>query len=272
MRRLGRAGALIAGFVLAGGWIVGAIVSGHLSPGTREPLLDGVLPVQPYRWVDPPPDLAASNRQPFGKELQLRLGPKGSEADVLTTPDNQLNVFFDAGTFAPAPGQTSVLATAEPFAPGAVSPPPDDLSVLGNVYKLQFLYEPSEEPIRRPAKPFQVLLTYPVRPNSTTTAHNLAWTKDGTTWVTKLQGDSLPNQQSFGRVDGPGYVAILGIASALPTPPAAEGGPSGALKVVVLVVAGASVLIAIGWYVRGSRRDAAVLATHDREEKDEGPD
>jgi hypothetical protein len=44
------------------------------------------------------------------------------------------------------------------------------------------------------------------------------------------------------------------------------------LKVVVLVVAGASVLIAIGWYVRGNRRDTALLAADDRKEEDDKPD
>jgi hypothetical protein len=72
-------------------------------------------------------------------------------------------------------------------------------------------------------------------------------------------------------VNGPGYVAILAIESALPTPPD-RGASSNVLKVVVIVVAGASVLIAIGWYVRGNRRDTALLAAHDREEPDEKPD
>jgi hypothetical protein len=271
VRRLGRAGAMFAGVTLAGAWIAGAIVSSHLSPGARAPLLDGVLPIQSYRWVDPPPELADSNRQPFGKELHLRLGPDGSEENVLTTPDNQLNVFFDAGAFAPARGQTDVLVGAEPFAPSAVSAPPNDLSILGNVYRLQFSYEPSGDPIRKPATPFQVLLVYPVTPNASTTGHNIAWTGDGSTWITELRGTTnLPaTQQSFGRVEGPGYVAVLGIESALPARPDQEGGTGGTLKVVVLVVAAASVLIAIGWYVRGSRRDTALLASHDPQEEDD---
>jgi hypothetical protein len=269
VKRLGRTGALVAGLALAGTWIAGAVVSGHLSPGARGPLLDGTVPIQPYRWVDPPPELAASNRQPFGEEVQLPLGPEGSEAVVLTTPDGQLNVFFDAGTFASARGQSAVRAEAEPFAPSTISTPPGGLSVLGNVYRLQFSYEPSGEPIPRPARPFQVLLTYPVALNAPTTGHNMAWTKDGSTWVTELRGSNLPGtQQAFARIEGPGYVAILGIASALPTP-ADEGGLGGALKVVVLVVAGASVLIAVGLYFRGGRRDAELLAAYDGEEDEE---
>jgi hypothetical protein len=115
-----------------------------------------------------------------------------------------------------------------------------------------------------------VLLVYPATPNASTTKHHIAWTADGKTWVTELKGTtSLPaTQQSFGRVDGPGYVAILGIESALPSPPG-QGGSGGVLKVVVLVLAGASVLIAIGWYVRGNRRDAALLAATDREDEDQ---
>lgn len=273
VRRLRREGALIAGLALAAAWVAGAIVSSHLSPGSPGPLLDGILPIQSYRWVDPPPELADSNKQPFAKELRLNLGSDGSEEGVLTTPDNQLNMFFDAGAFAPARGQADVLVSAEPFAPSVVSEPPGDLSILGNVYRLQFTYQPSGDRIRTPATPFQVLLVYPSVPNASTAKHNIAWTADGKTWVTELRGTtSLPaTQQSFGRVDGPGYVAILAIESALPTPPD-QGSSGGVLKAVVLLVAGASVLIAIGWYVRGNRRDTALLAAHDREEEDDGPD
>jgi hypothetical protein len=165
-----------------------------------------------------------------------------------------------------------VLATAEPLAPSAVSVPPDDLSILGNVYRLQFSYQPSGDAIREPAHAFQVLLVYPVTPNAATSSHDLAWTADGLTWVTKLRGTSLPTtQQSFGRVEGAGYVAILGAQSALPAPPA-DSRSGGVLKVVVLVLAGAAVLVTIGWYVRGSRRDAAVLAEHDRALEDDEPD
>jgi hypothetical protein len=266
--RRGRAGAFVAGLAIAGVWIVGAIVSARLSPAARAPLLDGILPIQSYRWVDPPPALADTNRQPFGATADIRLGANGSESTVLTTADGQVNVFFDAGTFANAPKQTAVHAEIEPLAPSTVAAPPGNLTVLGNVYRLTFTYVPSGDTIRSPATPFQVLLVYPSTPGGSTTGHHVAWTKDGTTWVTKLRGSNLAGtQQSFARVESPGYVAVLGTPSALPTGNA--GGGSRTLQLLVVVLAGASALLAVAWYVLGVRRDRALLATLEDDE-DEG--
>lgn len=268
MRAAPRTRALATGLAVAAAWVGGAILSAHLSPAARSPLLDGVLPIQSYRWVDPPLELADANRPPFGQTADLRLGQKGSESTVLTTADGQVNVFFDAGTFADAPRQTAVHVELEPLAPDAVAAPPDDLSVQGNVYRLQFTYEPSGDVIREPATAFQVLLVYPATPNASTTGHDVAWTEDGTTWVTDLPGKSLGGtQQAFARIDGPGYVAVLGTTSTLPGPTGSS--ESRGLQTVVLVLAGACALLAIGWYVRGARRDARLLAASEDDDEDD---
>jgi hypothetical protein len=60
---------------------------------------------------------------------------------------------------------------------------------------------------------------------------------------------------------------VLGTPSALPTGNA--GGGSRTLQLLVVVLAGASALLAVAWYVLGVRRDRALLATLEDDE-DEG--
>ena len=56
--------ALLAGVGIVLLYLAGAAVSGRASILARRPLLDGLAPPTPYRWVNPPPDLAAGLRLP----------------------------------------------------------------------------------------------------------------------------------------------------------------------------------------------------------------
>ncbi|HXQ57078.1 MAG TPA: hypothetical protein VOA19_14935 [Actinomycetes bacterium] len=47
-------------------YLAGAVVSGRASILARRPLLDGLAPPTPYRWVHPPAELAAGNKPPAG--------------------------------------------------------------------------------------------------------------------------------------------------------------------------------------------------------------
>ena len=69
-----------------------AALSGHLSPLARGPLLDGIGPPQDYRWVNPPPDLAANNQPPSSGVFPIALDPNGSRPATPVTSDNQVTV------------------------------------------------------------------------------------------------------------------------------------------------------------------------------------
>jgi hypothetical protein len=49
------------GLAAAATFVLGAWMSGALSPLARRPILDGAATL-PYRWVSPPPDLASTNK------------------------------------------------------------------------------------------------------------------------------------------------------------------------------------------------------------------
>ena len=59
-----RSRALGAGLAVVIVYAATAILSGHLSPLSSGPLLDGLAPPTAYRWVEPPPELAATNQKP----------------------------------------------------------------------------------------------------------------------------------------------------------------------------------------------------------------
>ena len=70
--------ALGAGVAIALVYTATAVLSGHLSPLARRPLLDGLAPPTAYRWVQPPPELAATNQKPTPGRFVVKLGNAGS--------------------------------------------------------------------------------------------------------------------------------------------------------------------------------------------------
>ena len=70
--------ALLAGVGIVVLYLAGAAVSGRASILARRPLLDGLAPPTPYRWVSPPPDLAASNKPPASTRFTVELTANGS--------------------------------------------------------------------------------------------------------------------------------------------------------------------------------------------------
>jgi hypothetical protein len=74
MRNRARVRAAALGAAAVGVYLAGALVSGNLSVTARRPLLDGVTPPPPYRYVSPPPE-ATTKEKPASAELTINLGP-----------------------------------------------------------------------------------------------------------------------------------------------------------------------------------------------------
>ena len=131
--------ALGAGVAIALVYAATAVLSGYLSPLARRPLLDGFAPPTAYRWIEPPPELAATNQKPTPGRFEAKLGNAGSETSVFTTGDAQVTLIFPEGSFANAEGQRSVKITVEPL-PSSIAHPDDPLTVVGNVYLVEATY------------------------------------------------------------------------------------------------------------------------------------
>ena len=142
--------ALLAGIGIAVLYLAGAALSGRASPLTRRPLLDGLAPPVPYRWVKPPPDLAASNKPPASLRASVKLTATGSQIGAFATSDGQFNLVLSEGAVPARAGQTSVAVSIDPVDPATLGPAPPGLIVAGNAYRIQAAYRPSGGPKARP--------------------------------------------------------------------------------------------------------------------------
>jgi len=239
-----RARALGAGVALAIVYAAGAVLSGHLSPLARRPLLDGLAPPTAYRWVEPPPALAPTNKEPTPLSLQVDLTSKGSETAVPTTDDAQVTLILPKGAFAAAKGQRSVDVTVEPVGPSTVSAPDPPLHVIGNVYRLGATYAPSGKKAELQVLS-TVVLVYPLLANDHG-AHTVIWSRTGERWE-PLKTDDLPSiQQAGGDLTGIGYVAVAGQPAAPTAGGSSEGGSS---ATTIAIVAGLVVLAAVAAFL-----------------------
>ncbi len=228
----------------------GAALSGHLSPLARRPLLDGLAPPTPYRWVEPPVELVTSNEPPSSGRFKIRLGPEGSRTSVMTTDDAQVTWIAPKGSFGFAEGQRAVEITIEPLAPSAVAEPEPPLEIAGNVYLLEAAYRPSGDPAPL-TMDSTIVLVYPLLSNDHG-GHTVLASGTGAEW-TALQTSDLPSiQQADAELDIVGYVAVARTGSPSPSPPASGGGTSVG---TILVSSAIAVLTFVAVYlIFGARR------------------
>ena len=235
-----RSRALGAGLTVVIVYAATAILSGHLSPLARRPLLDGLAPPTAYRWVEPPPELAATNQKPTPGTFTVDLGSDGSKTAVFTTDDAQVTVILPAGSFADAEGQRTVEVTVEPLA-GATAHPDDPLNVVGNVYLVGATYQPSGDAAKL-ATPANVVMVYPLLANDHG-SHSIIWSRSGERWKA-LETDDLPSiAQAGADIDELGYLSVAG----QPASPTGGSGTSGGASSVatIAIVAGLIVLAVI---------------------------
>ncbi len=124
-------------------------------------LFDGMVPPQPYRWVHPPANLAATNQPPLSGEGDIPLSATGSEARSVPTGDGQAIVIFAKDGVAPREGESSLKVKVTPLDPATLPPAPAARRIDGNAYRIDAVYAASGQPaVLR--KPITVDLRYPI--------------------------------------------------------------------------------------------------------------
>jgi hypothetical protein len=232
-----------AGLAIVALYAWSAWFSGQLSPLARRPLLDGLAPPTPYRWVDPPPELASTNLVPAPGTFRVELGNRGNVTAVLTTTDAQVTLILPKGSFAPAERERAVEVSIEPLGASSIDPPPPPFEILGNVYRLDSTYIPSDEPAELAAEA-RVVLTYPFSTGAHP-GHTIIHSSDGASWIA-IDTNDLPSiQQADAPIDSLGYVAVARDTTATtPVPTNDEGSPVATIAIavglVVLAVAAAA--------------------------------
>jgi hypothetical protein len=118
---------LLAAALLGGAAVLYAVTAWSVRPG----FYDGLAPPSPYRWVSPPPSLAAGNQAPLaGHGVDPVLG--GSTAPFTTyTNDGQVIISFLPASFRVTPGTQSVTIR---ITPEASYPTPTGFTPATNVY------------------------------------------------------------------------------------------------------------------------------------------
>jgi hypothetical protein len=247
MRRGRQVDAAALGLAVALAYLVGAALSGSLSPLARRPLLDGFAPPPPYRWVRPPPALAASNKPPSRGRAVVRLTASGSEVTAVATDDGQANLLLlGAGAVPSSPGQRSVTITLQPLDPATLGPVPAGLLVVGNAYRVRAVYQPSGTPVTLGGGT-TVALVYPLLsvPVSSPFAYIVLTSKDGMTW-TRQPSHAAPAVHQVTAPLGGGSYAVVAV------PPGHAGQAAARHRVVLIGLAVAVLLatVAVAWLGR----------------------
>ncbi|HXN00756.1 MAG TPA: hypothetical protein VN973_02575, partial [Candidatus Dormibacteraeota bacterium] len=128
---------------LALGLAAAAVLHGRLA---GPPVYDGIIvPPDPYRWESPPPNLRAGNKAPLPGEATLPVANGQVAGGGVQTGDNQVVIYFGAGTFkAPAGTQTVKCTIAPDPNPPA---PPTGVEIRGNVYRIGCVAQPAGTPV-----------------------------------------------------------------------------------------------------------------------------
>ena len=111
--------------------LVGAALVQLLGLGAP-PLYDGVVPVDPYRWLNPPPGRAGDAK---GSTANIPISGGRSPLVAVATPEQppQAQIFAAPGTLVLPPGTTTIKVSIAPIPPVGS---PTDGHIAGNVYHI----------------------------------------------------------------------------------------------------------------------------------------
>lgn len=226
-----------------------------LAPLPGPPLYDGVIPVDAYRWLSPPP---GQHGGATGTSVVLPVSGSSSPLITLATAEvpPQASLFAQPGALTMPAGTTSLTVSITPVPPDA---PPSDGHIAGNVYRITVATQ-AGEPVTAPASAeVTVVLRHPditVSDAAVSLLTNGAWQplKSDPT----LAGSFVAIVTTFGDFalispgPGPSSAAVASSGGATAAPATTAPSPTGVVSVpptgpgipTVTIVAGiASVLV-----------------------------
>jgi hypothetical protein len=227
-------------------YLAGAVVSGRASILARRPLLDGLAPPTPYRWVNPPPEQAANNKPPASTRFTVELTAQGSRLGAFSTSDGQINLVLSEGAIPARPGQTGVEVAVDPIDPATLGPAPSGLIVAGNAYRIQASYRPSGRKVETLGGQSSVGLVYPLLATAVADpgGHQVLSSAAGQAWEALQSTDTPGTHQVSARLARTGYI-IVGV-----TPSAAGSGSDPRNRILLIGTAVAVVIVAAAVVLR----------------------
>ncbi len=168
---------LVCGLVAVAAYLLIALVVG--GPQARPILYDGLVPLDPYRWVSllpitwgSAPALAGVGSLPFTAD--------GSSPGSIATGDGQAVAVFPKDAVAPQDGEPSMHVTITPLHPRRAPPMPANLRIDGNAYRIEAWYAASGRPVAV-RRPVTILLSYPLHAEQILVRTEAEWTAIPTT-------------------------------------------------------------------------------------------
>jgi hypothetical protein len=202
------------------------------------PLFDGFAPPPSYEFVDPPPFFAAGNTQPGDVVRSIALGPAGSAAAGVATPDGQFVIDLARGAIAPRAGATSVMVEITPVAPKRLAALPNGSRADGNAYRIDMAYQPTGERVSRFAKPGTMLVETPELANA------LLRSSDGKAWTpTAARSVGQKGLSMSSELTAPGHYLATTTLPELAAASAGSGGSHTSSIVLGIVVALVALLL-----------------------------
>ncbi|HVF13234.1 MAG TPA: hypothetical protein VM942_01475, partial [Acidimicrobiales bacterium] len=225
-----------------------------LSDRPFRPLFDGLAPPLPYRWVNPPREVARDNQQPVPASGETPLGTNGSAFVNVTPDDGQVILVLEERVVPPRPPDTAVALTVTPLDVLTLGPLPDDMTQASNAYRVEATYRPSAQPVTD----FEVELSS-ISLVAAAPSDALLYSADGQVWEAR---PTMPLGTVHGLETpfaGPGYYVVTDIDDA------AGGGGTGASAAVVGLVLVLPPLLVVGLVLRSRRARAAAEAAAEAE-------
>ncbi len=210
-----------------------AFAAAEMAPLPGPPLYDGVVPVEAYRWLVPPPGEHGGAQ---GASQVLAVSGGTSPLVAVATPEltPQAQLFAAPGALTLPPGTTSITVSITPVEAASL---PGDGHIAGNVYRMTIVNQAGMPATALPSASVSVVLR---APDPTTTDATVSLLKGGSWQALKTDaaglgatflavvtefGDFALTQAGPAGSGGPG-------ASAAPSGPVAGGAatpaPSGA--------------------------------------------
>jgi hypothetical protein len=186
--------------------------------------------------------------KPAPTSATVAIGPGGSDAAGLATPDGQFVVNLGQGAIAPVKGADSLSIRITPVAAKRLAAVPAPMRTNGNAYRVQITYEPRGGAVTRFAKAGTLLLEIPE------IGRNLYVSSDGKMWLPTASRVIAPSQLTMtAAFDGPGYYVA---ATTLPELTAPPGHSSHVAIVIGVATAVGAALLFLGAYFVVRRRRA----------------
>ena len=197
-----------------------AFAAAEMAPLPGPPLYDGVVPVEAYRWLVPPPGEHGGAQ---GASTTLSVSGGSSPLVSLATPEEgtpQAQIFAAPGDLTLPPGTTSITVSITPIQPESL---PTEGHIAGNVYRITIVNQAGVAASAAASGSVSIVLR---APDQTTSEATVSLFKSGTWQPLKTDAAGL----------GATFLAVVtefgDFALTLPGPAGTPGGsvpPSGPL-------------------------------------------